>query len=53
MRQLLHFFSDFFMSLFVCLVAHMRPNNVFLTLFTDFQLKAKEFGILPFQVDYL
>lgn len=52
MSQFLYFFRDFFMSLFVCFIAHMRPNYIFLTLFTDFQFEPEEIRILSFEINY-
>ena len=52
MSQFLYLFRQFFMCPFVCLIAHMRPYGVFLSLLSNLQLKTKEIGILPFQVDH-
>ena len=40
------------MSLFVCFIAHMRPNYIFLTLFTDFQFEPEKIRILSFEINY-
>ena len=40
------------MSLFVCFIAHMRPNHIFLILFTNFQLEPEKIRILSFEIYY-
>ena len=49
--QLFHFFRELLLNLLVRFVAHMRFYNVLVAALLHFQLKTKEFWILPFQIN--